>query len=202
MFTVDQGSPKTVFDCKVSFLDKKRRNAVTERYTVDWDKYETISCEDDNGGVEKLVTENAVKVSGRDEIMRTGQDETANDRGDECALDMDAPDENAAEYLSDQNVQNCTAPDEAGGQEMSQPVEPGDLTELFSVDNTEEDADENEELLQRYYEKLMKEEEQNRQFEAYEQDREQQLCHSSLFDSDADTGCFDLSIDGFGMTDD
>lgn len=48
----------------------------------------------------------------------------------------------------------------------------------------------------------MKEEEQNRQFEAYEQDKEQQLCQSSLLDSDADTECFDLSIDGFGVTDD
>ena len=47
----------------------------------------------------------------------------------------------------------------------------------------------------------MKEEEQNRQFEAYEQDKEQ-LFQSSLLDSDADTGCFELSIDGFGVTDD
>ena len=202
VFTVDQGSPKTVFDCKVSFLDKKRRNTVAERYTVDWDQYETISREDENGEVEKPVTENVVKVSGRDETIRTGQEETAGGRGDGCAQDMDAPDGNAAESLSGQDVQNCTAPDGAGGQDKGQPLEPGDLTELFSVSDTADDADENEELLQRYYEKLMKEEEQNRQFEAYEQDKGQQLYQSSLLDSDVDTGCFDLSLDEFGMTDD
>lgn len=48
----------------------------------------------------------------------------------------------------------------------------------------------------------MKEEEQNRQFEAYGQDGEKQPYRGILLDSDADTGCFDLSLDGFGMTDD
>ena len=64
VFTVDQGSPKTVFDCKVSFLDKKRRDAVIKRYIVDWDQYETISREDECSEAEKTVTEDAVKVSG------------------------------------------------------------------------------------------------------------------------------------------
>lgn len=202
VFTVDQCSPKTVFDCKVSFLDKKRRTAVVERYTVDWDRYETISREGETGEVEKTVTENTVKISGRDEICQTGQEETESGKDDTPAMDVDVSGDSAAGNLSDQLIQNDTDPGEAVPQDMSQPAEPGDLTELFSVGDREEDTIENEELLQRYYERLMKEEEQNRQFEAYEQDKEQQLCQSSLLDSDADTGCFDLSIDGFGVTDD
>ena len=92
--------------------------------------------------------------------------------------------------------------DEQKLKDISQTTESGDLTELFAVSEDEEAPDKNEELLQRYYEKLMKEEEENRQFEVYGQDREQQPCQSSLFDSDADSGCFDLSFDGFGITDD
>lgn len=176
VFTVDQGSPKTVFDCKVSFLDKKRRDAVIKRYIVDWDQYETISREDECSEAEKTVTEDAVKVSGRDEVCRTGQEETA-------------------ENLSEQFLDNSMESDEERPEDIRQTTAPEDLTELFTVS-------ENEELLQRYYEKLMKEEEENRQFEVYGQDREQQLCQSSLFDSDADSGCFNLSIDGFGITDD
>lgn len=201
VFTVDQGSPKTVFDCKVSFLDKKRRTAVVERYTVDWDKYETVSREYETGEVEKPVTENTVKISGRDEICQTGQEETEEGKDGTPAMDMNLSDDSAAGNLSDQLIQNDTDSGEAVTQDMSQSAEPGDLTELFSVDAREEDTIENEELLQGYYERLMKEEEQNRQFEAYEQDKEQ-LFQSSLLDSDADTGCFELSIDGFGVTDD
>lgn len=202
VFTVDQGSPKTVFDCKVSFLDKKRRNAVAERYSVDWDKYETVSREEESDETEKPIIEDTVKVSGRDEICQAGQEETSDGRGDGTILDRDVPADGAAENLSCQSEQDCIESDEVNLQDISQPAEPGDLTELFAVDVDKEDADENEELLQRYYEKLMKEEEQNRQFEAYGQDKEQQPCRGILLDSDADTGCFDLSLDGFGMTDD
>lgn len=160
----------------MSFLDKKRRDAVIKRYIVDWDQYETISREDECSEAEKTVTEDAVKVSGRDEVCRTGQEETA-------------------ENLSEQFLDNSMESDEERPEDIRQTTAPEDLTELFTVS-------ENEELLQRYYEKLMKEEEENRQFEVYGQDREQQLCQSSLFDSDADSGCFNLSIDGFGITDD
>lgn len=202
VFTVDQGSPKTVFDCKVSFLDKKRRNAVAERYAVDWDKYETVSREEEADGTEKPIIEGAVKVSGMDEVFQSGQEETPDGRSGGTVLDMDIPAGGAAENLSGQPAQDCNDSDEVNLQDTSQPAEPGDLTELFAVNENKEDADENEELLQRYYEKIMKEEEQNRQFEAYGQDGEKQPCRGILLDSDADTGCFDLSLDGFGMTDD
>lgn len=201
VFTVDQGSPKTVFDCKVSFLDKKRRNAVTSRYAVDWDKYETVSMVDEAGDAEKTVTENPVKLSGTDKTSGTGLGGTADGREDGRDAGMGTSFGDGMEKISGQ-VMDGTVPDRVNPRNASQPAEPGDLTDLFSVNETGEDPDENEELLQKYYEKLMKEEEQNRQFEAYGQDGEQQLCNSSLLDSDADTGCFDMSIDGFGMTDD
>lgn len=122
VFTVDQGSPKTVFDCKVSFLDKKRRDAVIKRYIVDWDQYETISREDECSEAEKTVTEDAVKVSGRDEVCRTGQEETA-------------------ENLSEQFLDNSMESDEERPEDIRQTTAPEDLTELFTVS-------ENEELLQ------------------------------------------------------
>lgn len=202
VFTVDQGSPKTVFDCKVSFLDKKRRNAVIERYTVNWDQYETVSREDESGVAEKPVTEDAVKVSGRDGIFRIGQEETADHRSEGTALDVDVHADSTGKVLPGQTLENSMESDEQKLKDISQTTESGDLTELFAVSEDEEAPDKNEELLQRYYEKLMKEEEENRQFEVYGQDREQQPCQSSLFDSDADSGCFDLSFDGFGITDD
>lgn len=202
VFTVDQGSPKTVFDCKVSFLDKKRRNSVTSRYAVDWDKYETVSMVDEAGDAEKTVTENPVKLSGTDKTSGTGQGGTADGREDGRDAGMDTSFGDGMEKISGQVMEDGTVPDRVNPRNAIHTAEPGDLTDLFSVNETGEDPDENEELLQKYYEKLMKEEEQNRQFEAYGQDGEQQPCNSSLLDSDADTGCFDMSIDGFGMTDD
>lgn len=200
VFTVDQGSPKTVFDCKVSFLDKKRRNAVVERYTVDWDRYETISSEAENDGVEKLVTEDTIKISGTDEVHQAVGEDTASVESDKTMQETNVSEDNIAEDLSVQVMETDAGTGDVKAQDAG---DPGDLTELFAVDDDAGgDAEENEELLQKYYEKLMKEEEQNRQFEAYEQDREQPPLQASLFDSDADTGCFDLSLDGFGLTDD
>lgn len=175
---------------------------MVERYTVNWNQYETISSGAEDDGAEKLVTEDTIKISGTDEVHQAVEEDIKSVESDKTMQETNVSEDNTAEDLSGQVMETDAGTDDVKAQDAGQPEDPGDLTELFAVDDDSGgDAEENEELLQRYYEKLMKEEEQNRQFEAYEQDREQPPLQGSLFDSDADTGCFDLSLDGFGLTD-
>ena len=204
VFTVDQGNPKTVFDGKVSFLPLKRRNAVPERYYVDWSRFDVI-CEDiRDEKPESPVIDDCISLAGKEGIFN-GTDkepiimadgnadvtESAHQNDDMAGVKDRNPE---AAYISPEKIFEKVEKEfkekENGSEKESGHVGTAD-ERLYAEEESEESQ-------YRQYRMLQREEDENRRND----EESTAFVEDKVLDSDADSHSYVSFDDFFGTLDD